>query len=177
MVEYIYIFYPARNCLPSNALLEPFEDDMFTMVENIKFRKINNALQKSLRRDIQTINASPKLFAFADNSRNIYQLEKQEYEKLLRDNITSKYKLAPVDSVNNINRELKLIASRLGIGNRLETMNKTNAFITLKDHKENFENNPKCRLINPAKSQLGIVSKQILEKINNIVRHHTRARQ
>ena len=101
----------------------------------------------------------------------------KEYEKLLRDNITSKYKLAPVDSVNNINRELKLIASRLGIGNRLETMNKTNAFITLKDHKENFENNPKCRLINPAKSQLGIVSKQILEKTNNIVRHHTRARQ
>ena len=118
-----------------------------------------------------------KVFTFADKSRNIYQLEKQQYEKLLRENITSKYKLAPVDSVSNINRELKLIASRLGIGDRLETMNKTNAFITLKDHKENFENNHKCRLINPANSQLGIVSKLILDKINSVVRQHTRARQ
>ena len=29
------------------------------------------------------------------------------------------------------------------------------AFITLKDYKENFNINPKCRLINPAKSELG----------------------
>ena len=157
--------------------MEPFEDDLFTMVENIKFIKINNAFQNTLRSDIQKINASSKVFTFSDKSRNIYQLEKQQYEKILRENITSKYKLAPVDSVSNINRELKLIASRLGIGDRLETMNKTNAFITLKDHKENFENNPKCRLINSAKSQLGIVSKQILDKINSIVRQHTRARQ
>ena len=35
---------------------------------------------------------------------------------------------------------------------------------------ENFPNNFKCRLINPAKSQIGIVSKQISEKINNTIR-------
>ncbi len=35
-------------------------------------------------------------------------------------------------------------------------------FISLKDHKENFENNPKCRLINPAKSESGKLSKIIL---------------
>ena len=33
-------------------------------------------------------------------------------------------------------------------------MKKREAFISLKDHKENFENNPKCRLINPAKKRL-----------------------
>jgi hypothetical protein len=36
----------------------------------------------------------------------------------------------------------------------------------LKDHKENFESNPKFRLINPAKSELGKVSKIILDDIN-----------
>ena len=43
---------------------------------------------------------------------------------------------------------------------------KREAFISLKDHKQNFESNPKCRLINPAKSDLGKISKLILDKIN-----------
>ena len=40
------------------------------------------------------------------------------------------------------------------------------AFITIKDHKENFENNMKCRLINPTKTEIGRVSKYILDRIN-----------
>ncbi len=43
-------------------------------------------------------------------------------------------------------------------------------FISLKDHKENFENNPKCRLINPAKSESGKLSKIILDKVNSNLR-------
>jgi hypothetical protein len=45
-------------------------------------------------------------------------------------------------------------------------MAETEAFITLKDHKDNVESNPKCRLINPAKRELGKVSKVILDSIN-----------
>ena len=37
---------------------------------------------------------------------------------------------------------------------------------TLKDHKPNFANNPTCRLINPAKSEIGKISKQLLDRIN-----------
>ena len=39
------------------------------------------------------------------------------------------------------------------------------AFITIKDHKPNFRNDTKCRLINPAKNELGLVSEKHLEKI------------
>ena len=56
-------------------------------------------------------------------------------------------------------------------------MAKNVSFITLKDHKENFENNPKCRLINPAKIELGKVSKHILEKINKSIREATKVNQ
>ena len=52
-----------------------------------------------------------------------------------------------------------------------------NAYITLKDHKENFINNPKCRLINPAKSEVGLVSKKILERINTDIRNKTKSNQ
>ena len=49
-------------------------------------------------------------------------------------------------------------------------MKKREAFISLKDHKKNFENNPKCRLINPAKSDAGKISKLILDKVNTQLR-------
>ena len=55
----------------------------------------------------------------------------------------------------------------------METLAKTDAFLTLKDHKENFANNLPCRLINPAKPDMGRVSKQILDNIINIVREST----
>ena len=49
-------------------------------------------------------------------------------------------------------------------------MKKREAFISPKDHKENFENNPKCQLINPAKSDSGKISKLILDKVNTHLR-------
>ena len=42
----------------------------------------------------------------------------------------------------------------------------SNCFITIKDHKENFLNHPKVRLINPAKNELGRIRKTILDNIN-----------
>ena len=39
------------------------------------------------------------------------------------------------------------------------------AYITLKDHKENFTTALPCRLINPAKSNIGVISKSILDRI------------
>ena len=59
----------------------------------------------------------------------------------------------------------------------MEPMADTQAFISLKDHKEDFDNHPKCRLINPAKSNLGKVCKVILDKINKEIREETRANQ
>ena len=41
-------------------------------------------------------------------------------------------------------------------------LTKTEAHITVKDHKEDFRNNVQCRLVNPTKSEIGIASKQIL---------------
>ena len=39
------------------------------------------------------------------------------------------------------------------------------SFINSKDHKENFKSNTKCRLINPSKSEVGLVSKTYLNDI------------
>ena len=50
-------------------------------------------------------------------------------------------------------------------------------FITLKDHKPNFLNNPKVRLLNPAKNELGRISKFILDRINTSLRNLTKVDQ
>ena len=38
------------------------------------------------------------------------------------------------------------------------------------NHKPNFENNPTTRLINPAKNEIGRISKQIIDTINNTLK-------
>ena len=70
---------------------------------------------------------------------------------VLTSNITKQYKKAKIGAKDEIDSEAKQIASRLRLDDRVEQMAKRKAFITLKDHKENFFNVPKCRLINPAK--------------------------
>ena len=40
----------------------------------------------------------------------------------------------------------------------------------MKDHKPNFKNNPKVRLINSAKNEIGLISKNILCKKHNKLR-------
>ena len=120
--------------------------------------------------DLKKINSSDKIFVFADKTRNIYETSLDTYNKLLHDNITKTYKHGSEDNISEINNELKHIADKLSIGNRIECMKKREAFISLKDHKENFVNNPKCRLINPAKSDSGKISKLILDKVNTHLR-------
>ena len=48
-----------------------------------------------------------------------------------------------------------------------------NCFVTLKDHKDNFENNPTTRLIKPAKNEVGRISKKILDRINSDLKART----
>ena len=52
------------------------------------------------------------------------------------------------------------------------SINSTNScFITLKDHKPNFLNNPKVGLLNSAEKELGRISKSILNRINSSLRN------
>ena len=56
--------------------------------------------------------------------------------------------------------------SSFNILGKLETNGTSNCFITLKDHKDNFENNPTTKLVNPAKMKLVESAKWFLDKTN-----------
>ena len=106
------------------------------------------------------------MFVPVDKTTNLYEMPPNDYKKLLYENITKTYKKLTYRLEHAINMEAKHIAKNIKLGDRIESLAKTPAFITLKDHKENFRSIHPCRLINPSKSELGKVSKSILEKVN-----------
>ena len=108
-----------------------------------------------------TIKNTPSTLTFADKTTNMYKLTKEEHNKLLTDAVTSTYKKAEANVESKIMSEGKELVKNKNVYNRMLTNGKNEAFITLKDHKPNFQNNPKVRLINPAKNELGRISKSI----------------
>ena len=111
-----------------------------------------------------------KIIVPANKTINYYKMEKDSYKELLNNNITKEYKKVDSNVTDDISKGDKAAAERLEIDDRLYCTQKRDAFITLKDHKQNFINNPKCRVINPCKSELGMVSKQMLVKITSAVK-------
>ena len=95
-----------------------------------------------------------------------YKLDVPEYERLLEANETKTYQKADKKLLRKIDKEARTITKKFNVDDRVESTAVKEAFITLKDHKENFQNKPTCRLINPSKPEIGCISKQILEEIN-----------
>ena len=158
-------FRTAKNA-PQIPELIQFESDMTDMIANLEFREVKNKFQETLRSDIKKIKSSKSVFVQADKTHNIYQLDKSEYGKLMHDNVTSDYKKTDNEFVRKIDSEAKTITDKLKISDRVERIALKEAYLTVKDHKPEFPNQIKARLINPTKSNIGIISKQILEKIN-----------
>lgn len=64
--------------------------------EIVSFKEeLYSYLKQWLKESIKTLKKSKKLFAFADKASNIYQIEKDKYNKLTTVAITSTYKKTP----------------------------------------------------------------------------------
>ena len=109
-----------------------------TMIEDVKFGRINGNFQRKLKADLSSIRESNKIFVNADKTRNMYEMEASQYEKLLKENITQTHKYAPDAAYDDNNWEARKIAEKLNLAERMETMARNDAYITLKDHKEIF---------------------------------------
>ena len=83
----------------------------------------------------------------------------------MHDHITKDYKKSSADAFDQVTAKDKKLAEDLDLDDRVPVTEKREAFGTLKDGKDNFNNNPKMRLLNPCKPWLGRVSKQLVEKI------------
>ena len=128
------------------------------MIKSLKFRNVQDDSQPKMKHDISKIKSSPNAFVFADKITNLYEIPPNDHKRLLHENITKTYKKSTKRLENGINMEAKHIAENIKLDDRIESLAHTQAFITLKDHKENFRTSHPCRLINPSKSEQGKVS-------------------
>ena len=169
--------FPTSHSAPMCQRLLAFESDLIDLVKNIRFRYVNNNFQNSLRKDIQRINNSNNVIVFADKTNNLYEVKPKFYNDLLRDNITKDYRLCDNKTVDTINSEAWNIIKDNRIEGKIPKLGRSDAYITIKDHKDNFPSQIKCRLINPSKTHLGKISKAILDKIINDIRQKTNLTQ
>ena len=72
------------------------------------------------------------------------------------------YKISTIETIEHIEKGDAEIAKLLYIEDRVHKTSKKEAIITIKDHKENFKNNPQCQLINTTKQELGKAAKKVI---------------
>ena len=130
------------------------------LVRNIKFRRQPNQFQNQLKNDVKKIKQETRAHIKADKSNNFYKMENEDYKKLVEKEIQKEYRKATKNEVKNIENIHKDIVTKLDLEERVFETVESQCFATLKDHKENFDNNPSVRLINPFKPEIGKISKK-----------------
>ena len=158
--------------LPSQSrYLDTFEKDLFNLANSLKFRPVHNHFQQTMKEDVAQIKSSHDVLIFADKTNNLCKSSLDEYKKLLFNNITKSYRKSRKRLEKAIKMEGKHISKKLELDNRIECLAKNSAFISLKDHKPNFQSSLLCWLINPSKSDIGKINKSILDRINQNLRN------
>ena len=156
--------FKIHNTPPPHPLLKNFEEDLFKLVKNIKFRKVKKQFLSELGKFKKEVNNYKDVIVKGDKTQNMYAMDKENYTKLLGENIAKDYRKADEDHTKKINRECEQHAIDLKIENKMEKITKRSAFISIKDHKNNFPNSIQYRLINPAQNNLSKVTQNIIGK-------------
>ena len=167
-----YGFKSIKNPPPIPEIKD-FKEDLIDMVKNIEFEHRSNSFQEKLNNETEMIKNEPKLIISADKTSNYYKIEPEQYKELVKKNVEAEYQKEKVKNVQQVNKAHKKIVKKLGIEDRVFKTMTRECFVTFKDHKPNFQNNPKCRLLNPTKCEVGKISQQILSKKLNIIRRKT----
>ena len=157
--------FRSGNAAPIIPELLDFEKKLWNIVKNIKYFNRTNEFQKMLKKDLEEMEKLDKIIVFADKSNNLYCLDKSVYLKEARNNITKDYKLSSSAKVNIVNTKAARIAKSVGQEKNMEVYCPSEAFFTIKDHKEDFPSKIKVRVINPAKTDVGRISKHYLQNI------------
>ena len=70
--------FKSLNSPPQIKELSAFENGLFNVLNIIKFRKVQSECQRKLKEGIQLINSESKTLTFADETTNLYKLEKKK---------------------------------------------------------------------------------------------------
>ena len=162
---------------PNVEELKPLRNDLVKLIQSLKFKPFKSDFMNKLKDSVNRIDASDKIIVDADKTSNKYLIKKSDYQSLLAKNVNSDYKIEDSKNVQKVTKEHQKIVTDLELDKRVFETEPRSAFITVKDHKEDFGNNTKCRLINPCKPDIGQISKKILENVVFVVKQKTQLKQ
>ena len=169
--------FPSTNNPPQVKELKHLEDDIYNLIASIKYKPASNEFQKTMKADKEKIMKMEEVIVPADKTPNLYKMDVNTYRKKLTENITKDYRKSSQAKVEEVTAEAAKIARELNLDERMDTPTESEAFITIKDHKDSFPGKVDCRLINPAKNHVGRISKDILDRLNTEIRKNTGSNQ
>ena len=82
------------NCPTQVKELIQFENDLFQLAKDVKFRRTRNEFQNKMKEDARKIRNSEKTLTPADKTSNMYRPSKEEYNELRTNAVTATYKKA-----------------------------------------------------------------------------------
>ena len=162
--------FNSTKAAPRIKELHEFERDLVKLLQNIKFRKRSKPFLSALKKEIKIIEQKKELIIPADKTSNNYLVPTEKYEELVNKEIHKKYKKATVDEVKKVNSDHAQTVKDRDIEDRVFKTAPRDCFITLKDHKEDFTENPKVRMINPTKAEVGKIAMKIIDNVVKEIR-------
>ena len=157
--------------------LEDFENDLKKLIKNIEFKPVNNRFQSKLKEERNFVQNQSRIIVAADKTTNHFLMNTKEYKDTVDKQVKKEYKKVNATVVDSINNAHKEIVRKLELEDRVFKTSERQAFITAKDHKEDFANSPKFRLISPSKPELGRIAKKILSRVIVKIRSSTDLKQ
>ena len=73
-----------------------------------------------MKKDLKKLTTSDNLFIFSDKSTNIYKIDKDSYNKLLKENITSEYKKSKPNTINKLNDDTFQFIKKYNVKGRIK---------------------------------------------------------
>ena len=71
---HIYFGFKTLATPPPKEHLNTFENDLYDLIQKVKFTNVQNTFQQNLKKDVQSIKSSNDMIVFTDKSTNLYEL-------------------------------------------------------------------------------------------------------
>lgn len=97
------------NCPPKIKEITNFENNLTNLLKNIIFNATKSSFHQHLTKNIRTKKSTKTTLIFTDQTSNLYNLPKEQYEKLLNNAITTSYKNVRKTQEDQINKQGKNI--------------------------------------------------------------------
>ena len=145
--------------------IQGYENDIYKIPSQVKFKQKMNEHQKKLAEIVKKIYQTDEVIVSADKTGNFYKMKREDYLEHRREAVAKDYKKTTRQVIDQVNIETAHIATELDLDKRMERYRETECFFTLKDHKKGWPSKISKRLLNGAKTELGKVSKIMLQGI------------